>query len=39
MGDWWNEPTTKHAYWLSWISTIVTIIAAFLGIILYLVSV
>mmetsp|Transcript_24995 Transcript_24995/g.36949 ORF Transcript_24995/g.36949 Transcript_24995/m.36949 type:complete len:268 (+) Transcript_24995:134-937(+) len=36
MADWWNAPTTKHAYWLSWISTIITVIAAVLGIVLYL---
>jgi hypothetical protein len=38
MADWWNAPTSKHAYWLSVISCIITLLAAGGGIAIYFVS-
>lgn len=35
MPTWWSAPTTRHAYWLSWISIAITSIAAITGISLY----
>jgi len=36
MPAWWDEPTAKHAYVLSWISVIVTFFAAVFGIVYYI---
>ena len=38
MPTWWSAPTTRHAYWLSWISLAITAFAASGGIALYAVS-
>lgn len=38
MSDWWNNPSTKHAYWLSLVSVVITLIAAGGGIAIYFVS-
>lgn len=38
MADWWSAPTAKHAYWLSLISVVVTLLAAGGGIAIYFVS-
>jgi hypothetical protein len=35
MAIFWTAPTTKHAFRLSWISLLFTIIAALAGILLY----
>jgi hypothetical protein len=35
MATCWSAPTTKHAYRLSWISLVVTVLAAVAGILLY----
>lgn len=37
MPSWWSEPTYKDAYILSWVSIIITIIAAIFGIAGYMV--
>lgn len=34
-GRWWHKPTAKDAFWMSWISLILTLIAAIGGIIGY----
>lgn len=31
----WNKPNSKHAYYLSWISTILTVVFAVIGIVYY----
>jgi hypothetical protein len=35
MAIFWTAPTTKHAFRLSWISLLFTILAALAGILLY----
>lgn len=38
MSDWWNAPTSKHAYLLSLVSVVITLLAAGGGIAIYFVS-
>jgi hypothetical protein len=35
MATFWSAPTTKDAYQLSWISLLLTVLAALAGILLY----
>ena len=38
MPSWWDSPTPKHAFVLSWISVVLTFLAAFSGITFYMTS-